>query len=49
MPRYRITETVTYIVEAEDEAHAERRFVCEVGIHADCFHAVEGRTIEPED
>lgn len=43
---YRITETVTYLVKAEDEAHAERRFVCEVGIHAGCFHAVEGRTIE---
>lgn len=43
---YRITETVAYLVKAEDEAHAERRFVCEVGIHADCFHAMEGRTIE---
>lgn len=43
---YRITETVVYLVKAEDEAHAERRFVCEAGIHADCFHAVEGRTFE---
>jgi hypothetical protein len=43
---YRITETVSYLVKAEDEAHAERRFVCEVGIHAACFHAVEGRTID---
>lgn len=46
---YRITETVTYLVKAEDEAHAERRFVCEVGISAECFHAVEGRTIELVD
>jgi hypothetical protein len=46
---YRITETVTYLVMAEDEAHAERRFVCEVGISAKCFHAVEGRTIELVD
>ena len=43
---YRITETAVYLVKAEDEAHAERRFVCEVGIHAESFHAVEGRTIE---
>lgn len=46
---YRITETAVYLVKAEDEAHAERRFVCEVGIHADCFHASEGRTIEREE